>query len=513
MNGKQLKNSILQWAIQGKLVPQDPNDEPASVLLERIRAEKARLVKEGKIKKDKNESIIYKGDDNSYYEKFPDGKVVCIDEEIPFEIPKGWEWARLNVSVSMNPRNTAADDLDAGFIPMTYIDPDLSNTFKFDIRKWKTIKSGFTHLADGDVAFAKITPCITNLKAAVMRGLPNGIAAGTTELNVFRCYKGTIIAEYILYYLATPYILVNAVYKGTAGQQRIMTQYLASRLLPIPPYKEQQRIVDKIKALLPVIQKYNHAQDAVNTLNEEIYSLLQKSILQEAIQGKLVPQDPSEESSGKLLERINSEKQQLVKEGKLKAKESVPSIIFKGDDNKYYEKTGKGVVDITEEIPFEIPSNWCWTRASSIAQIIMGQSPDGESINSSNGIEFHQGKVHFTDKYLAVAPYFTSAPSKYAEPLSLLLCVRAPVGVANITERRICIGRGLCALNFYKGINLDLMFYFFATFKKYYEDLATGSTFKAISKDIVSDTLIPIPPEQEQIRIIEMIQSLYSKIA
>lgn len=247
MNGKQLKNSILQWAIQGKLVPQNPNDEPASVLLERIRAEKARLIKEGKIKKDKNESIIFKGDDNSYYEKFSDGRVVCIDEEIPFEIPQGWEWCRLNASVSMNPRNSAPDELEAGFIPMTYIDPDLSNTFKFDIRKWKSIKSGFTHLADGDVAFAKITPCITNLKAAVMRGLPNGIAAGTTELNVFRCYNDTIIAEYILYYLATPYVLVDAVYKGTAGQQRIMTQYLASRLLPIPPYKEQQRIVDKIK--------------------------------------------------------------------------------------------------------------------------------------------------------------------------------------------------------------------------------------------------------------------------
>ncbi len=515
MNGKQLKNSILQWAIQGKLVPQDPNDEPASVLLERIRAEKARLVKEGKIKKDKNESIIYKGDDNSYYEKFPDGKVVCIDEEIPFEIPKGWEWCRLKhvaeIARGGSPRpikdfiTESSDGINWIKIGDSEKGGKYINCTKEKIKPSGVKHSRMVHKGDflltNSMSFGR--PYILNTDGCIHDGW----------LVISPC-SHSYYTDYLYYLLSSPFAYDQFSGKVSgAVVQNLNSDKVASSLFPIPPFAEQKRIAEKLETLSPIIEQYTCIEERKSSLSKSIYGKLKKSILQEAIQGKLVPQVPSDEPAQTLLERIATEKQRLIKEGKLKAKDAFASTIFKGDDNKYYEKTGKDVVDITEEIPFEIPSNWCWTRASSIAQIIMGQSPDGESINSSNGIEFHQGKVHFTDKYLAVAPYFTSAPSKYAEPLSLLLCVRAPVGVANITERRICIGRGLCALNFYKGINLDLMFYFFATFKKYYEDLATGSTFKAISKDIVSDTLIPIPPEQEQIRIIEMIQSLYSKIA
>lgn len=226
MTGKQLKNSILQWAIQGKLVSQDPNDKPASVLLEKIRAEKTRLVKEGKIKRDKNESIIYRGDDNSHYEKFlATGEVKCIDEEIPFEIPDSWCWARLGNIVLVNPRNRAEDSIEAGYIPMTYIDGGYVNCFRFDIRKWGKVKTGLTHLADGDVAFAKITPCFQNRKSMVRSGLPNGIAGGTTELNVLRTYGDTISKEYLLYFVKTHYFIGEASFKGTAGQQRVRTGY------------------------------------------------------------------------------------------------------------------------------------------------------------------------------------------------------------------------------------------------------------------------------------------------
>ena len=163
MNGKQLKNSILQWAIQGKLVPQDPNDEPASVLLERIRTEKARLVKEGKIKKDKNESIIFRGDDNSHYEKFlATGEVKCIDDEIPFEIPEGWEWCRFGSIVIHNPQVTADDETNAAFMPMTLIDAGYGSSYTYETKKWATIKTGFTKIATGDIAYAKITPCFQN---------------------------------------------------------------------------------------------------------------------------------------------------------------------------------------------------------------------------------------------------------------------------------------------------------------------------------------------------------------
>ena len=144
MNGKQLKNSILQWAIQGKLVPQDPNDEPASVLLERIREEKARLVKEKKIKKDKNESIIFRGDDNSHYEKFADGTVKCIDDEVPFEIPQSWCWVRFGNLVIHNPQVTADDEANAAFMPMTLIDAGYGSSYTYETKKWGTIKTGFT---------------------------------------------------------------------------------------------------------------------------------------------------------------------------------------------------------------------------------------------------------------------------------------------------------------------------------------------------------------------------------
>ena len=231
------RDKLLNLAIQGHLVPQDPNEEPASVLLERIRAEKARLVKEGKLKK-----------------KDLEEKPISPDE-IPFDIPEGWVWCRLGDCVLINPRNQADENLDAAFIPMAYIDPNLQNTFRYEVKKWGQIKAGFTHLQDNDVVFAKITPCITNRKAAIMHDLPNGIGAGTTELNVFRVYGETINCFYLLYYLASDYFLKKASYKGTAGQQRIETKYVVNKPFPLPPLSEQRRIVSKLEELLHEIDK------------------------------------------------------------------------------------------------------------------------------------------------------------------------------------------------------------------------------------------------------------------
>ena len=386
MTGKQLKNSILQWAIQGKLVPQDPNDEPASVLLEKIRAEKARLVKEGKIKKDKKESIIYRGEDNSYYEKFADGLIVCIDDEVPFEIPSTWEWRRLSSLFQINPKNSVEDNADAAFIPMEKIDATYQSSFSYSVRKWHEIKSGFTHFADGDVAFAKITPCFQNRKSMILKGLPNGIGAGTTELKVLRTYGNTISTEYLLFFLESPYFVEEAIFKGTANQQRIISGYLENKLFPIPPQKEQQRIVDIINASFTVAETYSKAQEKLDSLNNSLAASLRKSILQEAIQGKLVPQDPNEESASVLLQRIKEEKQRLVREGKLKKKDVIDSTIFRGDDNKYYEKVGKNVVDVTEEIPFEIPESWEWCHLGSFCELIGGYAFPSESLKGNTGI-------------------------------------------------------------------------------------------------------------------------------
>ena len=227
MNGKQLKNSILQWAIQGELVPQDPNDEPASVLLEKIREEKAKLVKEGKIRKNKKESIIYRGDDNSYYEKIiATGEVKCIDEEIPFEIPKSWEWARFSTIVNMSPNVFAEDDENAAFMPMALINAGYGSGYSYETKQWKLIKKGFTKMAVDDIAFAKITPCFQNRKSFILGDVPGKVAAATTELNVLRIYGQTLSAWYVLYFLKSDYFIKDAKYKGTAGQQRVLSSYI-----------------------------------------------------------------------------------------------------------------------------------------------------------------------------------------------------------------------------------------------------------------------------------------------
>ena len=242
-----LPKSILQEAIQGKLLPQNPNDEPASILLERIREEKQRLLKEGKLKKkDITDSIIFKGDDNKYYEKIGN-ETVCIDEEIPFDIPRSWSWTRLASIVRFNPKNQASDNTAAAFIPMEQIESTYFSHYHYSIRKWGDIRTGFTHFADGDVAIAKITPCFQNRKSMILKDLPNGIGAGTTELKVLRPFSNTLDREYLLFFLESSYFVDEAIFKGTANQQRIITGYLENKLFPLPPFIEQQRICARIK--------------------------------------------------------------------------------------------------------------------------------------------------------------------------------------------------------------------------------------------------------------------------
>ena len=241
-----LKKSILQEAVQGKLVPQDPNDEPASVLLDRIRVEKQRLIKEGKIKKDKHESVIFRRD-NSHYEK-RGSEEVCIDEELPFDIPSSWEWCRIGSLFQVNPRNDISDDTDVGFIPMALIKDGFRNEHTFEERKWKNIKSGFTHFADGDIVIAKITPCFQNRKSAIISQLPSGIGAGTTELHVIRDVTSMLFMPYFLLICKTNDFIENGVknFSGTAGQQRIGKDYISNYLVQIPPINEQVRIVDTV---------------------------------------------------------------------------------------------------------------------------------------------------------------------------------------------------------------------------------------------------------------------------
>ena len=523
MNGKQLKNSILQWAIQGKLVPQDPNDEPASVLLEKIRAEKARLIKEGKIKKDKKESIIYRGEDNSYYEKFADGKVVCIDDEIPFEIPESWTWGRLSNMVQINPKNYVDDNKEAAFIPMEKIEATYLSSYTYTVRKWREIKSGYTHFANGDVAFAKITPCFQNRKSMILKSLPNGIGAGTSELKVLRTYSDTISKEYLLFFLESPYFVEEAIFKGTANQQRIISGYLENKLFPLPPLNEQRSIAEKIKNSLVNVERYAKLQDKLEYLNNNLNTFLKKSILQEAIQGKLVPQDPNDEPASVLLQRIKEEKLRLVKEGKLKKKDVVDSIIYKGDDNKYYEQIGKNLIDITDAIPFEIPNNWVWTRLSNVANIYTGNSISEtekkdkytnvigryyigtKDVGFDNNVFYNNG-IAIPKKY---EQDFRIAPKD-----SILMCIEGGSAGRKIAmlNQDVCFGNKLCC--FASFIEMGKFIYYYLqspSFTDMFNQNKAG-IIGGVSLAKVKGILIPLPPLKEQFHIINRLDELYAHL-
>ena len=378
MNGKQLKNSILQWAIQGKLVPQDPNDEPASVLLERIRQEKERLIKEKKIKRDKNASIIYRGEDNSYYEKFiATGEVKCIDEEIPFEIPSSWEWCRIcHISNS--------------YIGLTYKPSDISEQGTIVLRS-SNIQQGKLSLNDlvrvnSDIPEKlyvqnnDILICARNGskrlvgKSAIINGIKEPMTFGA-----FMAICKTSLYEYVYLFLQSDVFFSQLrEVSGTTTINQLTQNNFNSFLIPIPPRVEQMRIANKFAELVPYIERYSYSQDNLDLLNKSIGDLLKKSILQEAIQGKLVSQVAEEGTAQELLEEIRQEKQRLVKEGKLKKSALTDSVIYKGDDNKYYERINGQVIEI--ELPFEYPNNWAILRLKDICQLTDGKKKLGKGV-------------------------------------------------------------------------------------------------------------------------------------
>ncbi|MBE6086526.1 MAG: restriction endonuclease subunit S [Clostridium beijerinckii] len=259
---KELKNAILQLAVQGKLVPQNPDEEPASVLLERMQEEKERLIKEKKIKKER-----------------PLGEI--SEEEKPFELPNGWEWIRIGDYCEINPRNNFDDNEDASFVPMKLINDGFDNKHSYEIKKWKEIKSGFTHFAENDVVIAKITPCFENRKSAVMKNLINELGAGTTELYVIRSINNSILPEYILSLCKTEAFIKGGVetYTGTAGQQRVKKDYIHNLVVALPPLAEQKRIVEKVDSLM---QLCDELEKKIEQSNKYIKKLME-SIIKEAV--------------------------------------------------------------------------------------------------------------------------------------------------------------------------------------------------------------------------------------
>ena len=442
-------------------------------------------------------------EDNSHYEKIlATGEVKCIDDEIPFEIPKSWEWCRLGQIVQINPKNKANDEVEAAFIPMELIDATYFSSYVFKIKKWKNIKSGFTHFANGDIAFAKITPCFQNRKSMILRNLPNGIGAGTTELKVLRPYSKSIYDFYLLFFLVSAYFVEQAIFKGTANQQRIISGYMETKLFPLPPISEQIRIAHKLEELLLLADKYNKSQVALKMLDTEIPKLMKQSILQEAIQGKLVPQDSNDEPATVLLERIREEKKKLVASGKLKKKDLTDCTIFKGDDNKYYEKCGIKVTCIDAEIPFEIPKSWSWCRLSTLMQILTGKK------DANYGDE--KGPYEF---FTCSNTPLKSTTYSYDGDYLIMPGNGANIGqVIHYTGRFEAYQRTYL-LHAYSLINLDyLKYHLMCNWKEYNQDKFYGSAIPYIKLGNLTSYLVALPPLVEQQRIVDKIEQSLASI-
>jgi type I restriction enzyme S subunit len=355
-----LRRFILDLAVRGKLVPQDAGDEPASDLLKRIATERTRLVKAGAIRKP---------------------KAIPRLAETPFPIPSNWLWSQLAEIGVLSPRNEAHDTLEASFVPMPLIAAEYGVANQHEVRPWGEIKKGYTHFAEGDVGLAKITPCFENGKSSVFRNLTGGIGSGTTELHIVRPIF--IDQDYILLFLKSPHFIGAGIPKmtGTAGQKRVPTEFFAHSPFPLPPLAEQHRIVAKVDELMGLCDQLEAARAGREAVRERLAAAslarlnspdpdtfevdarfaldelpaltarpdqikaLRQTILNLAVRGKLVPQDPNDEPASELLKRIATERTRLVKAGAIRKPKAIPRLA---------------------ETPFPIPSNWLWSQLAEI---------------------------------------------------------------------------------------------------------------------------------------------------
>ena len=460
MNTKKLRQKILDLAIHGKLVPQDPNDEPASVLLERIKAEKERLIQEGKIKRSKKSKV---SSDTPHY------------QNVPFVVPNNWVWCRLDDLAFYKKGPFGSSLTKAMFVQKgddTYKVYEQKNAIQKDheLGSYYISKEKYCSLSSFAVhPYDIIVSCAGTIGETYV--LPQNIQEGIINqaLMLIRLYNREIERFYLLYF---DFILKQEAYKeskGTAIKNIPPFDVLKNFLIPIPPKEEQNRILSEV-------DKWMSFVNAIETNSNDLQTIIKQTknkILDLAIHGKLVPQDPNDEPAIKLLKRINPD--------------------FTPCDNGHSRK---------------LPQGWAYCQLSNVLKITMGQSPKGDSLNNKRGIEFHQGKICFSDKFLLESGIFTNEPTKIAEPNSILLCVRAPVGVVNITKNQICIGRGLCALTPFEG-NVDFYFYLLQTLQDSFDNQSTGTTFKAISGEIIRNENIILPPLAEQQRIVQKIEELF----
>lgn len=517
---KKLRELILTLAMQGKLVPQDPSDPPASQLLKEIEAEKSRLWRDGKIKAPKSVPEVKLG-------------------EVPYDLPRGWIWSTLAQVALINPRNNAADSAEVSFVPMTLIGTGNDGAHEQEVRAWADVKQGFTHFAEGDIGVAKITPCFENSKACVFSKLKSGLGAGTTELHIVRPVAETISPRYVLAYLKSPQFLLVGQTKmtGTAGQKRLPKEFVESNPFPLPPLPEQHRIVAKIDQLMTRCDELEilraereqkrrsvHAAALRQLLDSQaadsiadawqfishhfgdLYAVkenvteLRKAILQLAVMGKLVPQHANDPPASQLLKEIEAEKKRLVKEGKIKAPKPLSAI-----------KQG--------EVPYAVPQGWEWVRFGAIAfQITDGAHHTPTYVDQ--GIPFlsvkdmSSGRLDFSEtRFISKAQHEELIKRCRPQRGDLLLTKVGTTGIPVLieTDQEFSIFVSVSLIKFdhnkISGQYLSLLVKS-PLVKKQSEDGTEGVGNKNLVLRKISGFVLPLPPLPEQHRIVAKIDRL-----
>ena len=502
-----LREKVLDLAIRGKLVPQDPTDEPASVLLERIHEQKLQMVREGKLKaKDvKDDTIIFKGDDNCYYEKFSDGTIKNIQDEIPFDLPYGWSWCRLKCICPYGEcDNVECSEIknDDWILDLEDIEKDSGKILAFAKKSDKNSISTKHKFYQGQLLYSKLRPYLNKVVIAPKAGYC------TSEILPL-LFWGDIDVHYMQMYLMSN-VFLSYTDKISYGVKmpRLGTADGKQALIALPPNNEQKLIAKTFQDILPALETIKTEQCAL----EDIINLLKSKVLELAIQGKLVPQDENDEPANVLLERIRTERKAKL------GKKYVESYIFKGDDNCYYEKVGSATKNITDEIPFDIPDSWSWARIDEIFQ-----HNTGKALNSSNTKGFLKNYIttsnlywgHFKLDSLKQMLFTDDEVEKCSiQRGDLLVCEGGDIGRAAIWNYDVpmCIQNHIHKLRAFSYVEIQFYYYVFYLYKQLGIIGGKGIGIQGLSTKALGRIILPVPPLNEQRQILNKISIIFDNM-
>ena len=512
MKAEDLKNSILQLAMEGKLVPQDPNDEPASVLLDKIREEKEQLIKEKKIKRNNKESFIFRKNGHFYEKIGKKGEPVCIDDEIPFDIPDTWEWCKFENII----------ELISG--------RDLKKTQYNDLKKGIPYVTGASNIINNQLLINRWTeePAVIAIKKDILLSCKGTIGKIlilnedkvhiARQIMSVRLIDETLInREYIVIFLM--YHVNNLINIAKSMIPGISREDVLKINIPLPPLNEQKRMVKEINKLNPLINEYGINKKKLDKLNSEFPDKLKSSILQEAIQGKLVPQDSNDEPASVLLEKIRDEKERLIKEKKIKRNKN-ESYIFK-ENNHFYEKIGNEVIDITNELPFEIPDNWTWCKLENITSNIQygytASAQEAGNVKLLRITDIHENNVNWD-----LVPYCVISEDKLANYILknrdiVMARTGGTIGksyIINNLNKKAIFASYLIRIIPSKNINENYLKQFFESplFWSQLRDNTKGTGQPNVNAKSLKNLLIPLPPFTEQEKIVIKIEKIFNEI-